>query len=140
MKKFILQFIHRGFLAGGGGPLILAIIYAFLLHFHVIEYLNAGEVIIGIITSFVLAFVAGGIQAVYQIEKLPLLWAILIHGLVLYLDYIIIYLMNDWLKWEKVWIFTVCFFIGYGIIWLFIYFVTKKKTDQLNSKLAQKQK
>lgn len=140
MKKFILQFIHRGFLAGGGGPLILAIIYAFLLHFHVIEYLKAEEVIIGIITSFVLAFVAGGIQAVYQIEKLPLLWAILIHGLVLYLDYIIIYLMNDWLKWEKVWIFTVCFFIGYGIIWLFIYFVTKKKTDQLNSKLAQKQK
>ena len=37
------------------------------------------EVVIGIITSFVLAFVAGGIQTVYQIEKLPLVWAILIH-------------------------------------------------------------
>ena len=140
MKKFILQFIHRGFLAGGCGPLILAIIYLFLFRFGVIETLPAEEVIVGIITSFFLAFIAGGIQVVYQIEKLSLLPAVLIHGLVLYLDYIIIYLMNGWLKKEGVLIFTVCFFIGYVIIWLGIYFLTKKKTDLLNSKLAQKQK
>lgn len=139
MKKFILHFIHRGFLAGGCGPLILSIIYLFLFRFGVIKTLPAEEVIVGIITSFLLAFIAGGIQAVYQIEKLPLLHAIFIHGLVLYLDYIIIYLMNGWLKKESVLIFTVCFFVGYAIIWLGIYFLTKKKTDQLNSKLAQKQ-
>lgn len=140
MKKFILNFIHRGFVAGGGGPVVLAIIYALLLRFGVIEYIRAEEVVIGILTSFVLAFVAGGVQAIYQIERLPLLWAIFIHGFVLYLDYILIYLMNGWLRRESIWIFTVWFFVGYGIIWIFIYFVTKKKTDQLNSKLAQKQK
>ena len=140
MKKFILDFIHRGFLAGGCGPLVLTVIYGFLLRFGVIAYLKAEDVIVGIVTSFILAFVAGGIQAVYQIEKLPLPWAIFIHGFVLYLDYIIIYLMNGWLRRDGVLIFTVCFFVGYAIIWFGIYFFTKKKTDQLNAKLAQKQK
>lgn len=140
MKKFILHFIHRGFLAGGGGPLILAIIYLFLFRFGVIETLPAKEVIVGIITSFLLAFIAGGIQAVYQIEKLSLFLAVLIHGLVLYLDYIIIYLMNGWLKRENILIFSICMIGGYAAIWTVIYFLTKKKTDQLNLKLAQKQK
>ena len=140
MKKFILQFVHRGFLAGGCGPLVLAIIYMILWRCGVIEVLSAEEVIIGIITSFILAFVAGGIQAVYNLEKLPLPWAILIHGIVLYLDYIVIYLMNGWLKREGVLVFTVFFVVGYCIIFLIIYFLTKKKTDQLNLKLVQKQK
>ena len=140
MKKFILHFIHRGFLAGGCGPLVLAVIYLFLWRFGVIEMLRAEEVIGGIITSFLLAFIAGGIQAIYQIEKLPLFWAIFIHGFVLYLDYIVIYLMNGWLKRENILIFSICIIGGYAIIWTVIYFITKKKTDQLNSKLAQKQK
>lgn len=140
MKKFILNFIHRGFLAGGYGPLVLAIIYWILLKSNVIALISAEEVVIGIITSFLLAFIAGGIQAVYQIEKLPLFWAIFIHGLVLYLDYVIIYLMNGWVKRENILIFSICIIGGYAIIWTVIYFLTKKKTDQLNSKLAQKQK
>ena len=140
MKKFMLQFIHRGFLAGGYGPLVLAIIYLILWRCSVIEVLRAEEVVIGIITSFVLAFVAGGIQAVYQIERLPLSWAIFIHGVVLYFDYIVIYLLNGWLKREGVLLFSVCFIVGYIIIWIGIYFATKKKTDLLNSKLMQKQK
>jgi len=140
MKKFILNFIHRGFLAGGCGPLVLAVIYTFLLRFGVVETLRLEEVIAGIFTSFLLAFIAGGIQAIYLIEKIPLPWSILIHGSVLYLDYVIIYLMNGWLKRESVLIFTVCFIVGYIVIWLGIYYATKKKTDLLNSKLAQKQK
>ena len=136
----MLQFIHRGFLAGGCGPLVLAIIYLILWRCSVIEVLRAEEVVIGIITSFVLAFVAGGIQAVYQIERLPLSWAIFIHGVVLYFDYIVIYLLNGWLKREGVLLFSVCFIVGYLIIWIGIYFATKKKTDLLNSKLMQKQK
>lgn len=136
----MLQFIHRGFLAGGCGPLVLAIIYLILWRCGVIAVLSAEGVVIGIITSFILAFVAGGIQAVYNLEKLPLLWAILIHGIVLYLDYIIIYLMNGWLKRENILTFTALFIVGYCIIFLIIYFLTKKKTDQLNSKLVQKQK
>ena len=140
MKKFILDFIHRGLLAGGCGPLVLAIIYWILLKSDVIEAISAEEVVIGIMTSFLLAFIAGGIQAVYQIEKLPLFWAIFIHGLVLYLDYVIIYLMNGWIKRENILIFSICIIGGYTIIWTVIYFLTKKKTDQLNSKLAQKQK
>ena len=139
MKKFILDFIHRGFLTSGGGPLILGFSYLILWRSDVIETIPADKVVLGIITSFILAFVAGGIQAIYQIEKLSLLWAIFIHGLVLYLDYIVIYLMNGWLKRDGTLIFTVCFFIGYGVIWLGIYFLTKRKTDLLNTKLKQKQ-
>ena len=99
MKKtnLVKEFFKIGLMAGGGGPIILAIIYAILQACGTVEVLTVSEVILAIFTSFLLAFVAGGVSVVYRIEKLPLMWASLIHVSVLYLDYLIIYLVNGWL-------------------------------------------
>lgn len=141
MKKFIFDFIHRGLIACGGGPVALAFVYVILQQCGVVQTLTVNEVILGILTSALLAFIAGGINAIYGIEQLPLMLAIFIHAVILYLDYIVIYLANDWLKSELVplIIFTVCFILGFTIIWVIVYFSTKRATDSLNKKLTEYQ-
>lgn len=142
MKKFILDFIHRGLIVCGGGPIVLAIVYTVLQKSGAAQTLDVHEVVLGILTSTLLAFIAGGINAIYAIERLPLIFAILIHGVVLYFDYVIIYLANDWLKSEPMplLIFTGCFVACYAVIWIIIYLTTKKSADRLNKKLELHQR
>ena len=136
-KKYALEFVHRGLMAAAGGPVILAIIYGILGAVGTVESLGPGEVCMGILTITVMAFIAAGITMVYTIESLPLISAILLHAGVLYLDYLMIYLLNNWLprNFTAFGIFTVIFVVGYAIIWIGIYLYTKYKTDQLNRKL-----
>ena len=141
MKKFWKAFFLRGFIAAGGGPLVLAIIYGILGATGEVYSLTPNVVCMGIISITVLAMFVGGMTAIYQVEQLPLPSAILIHGAGLYIAYILTYLLNGWLKhqWISVLIFTACFIVGYAIIWLIIYRITKAKTDQLNKNLRQSQ-
>ncbi len=137
MKTHMKEFLKRGLMAAGGGPAILAIVYGILGKTGAVSTLTPSEVCLGILTVTLLAFVVAGITVVYQIEKLPLGWAISIHGLVLYACYILIYLLNGWLKQQlvPVLIFTGVFLVGYAVIWLVIWFSTRKNTAQINQKL-----
>ena len=137
MKKFASDFFLRGLMAAAGGPVVLAIVYGILGAVGEVQALSPGEVCMGILTVTVLALVVGGMTAIYQVERLPLMSAILIHGGVLYAVYILIYLVNGWLQSRLVPIvvFTGVFILGYGLIWLCIYKFTKAKTDRINRKL-----
>jgi hypothetical protein len=137
MKKYVCEFCKRGLVAMGFGPIILAIIYAILGASGVTQSIDIYEAALAIVSISVLAFIAAGITVVYQIERLPLLYAILLHGLVLYADYALIYLLNGWLNDGMLpfLIFTACFFAGYALIWLIVYFSIRKKTDELNRHL-----
>ena len=141
MKKHILEFIRRGLTALGFGPIVLAVIYL-VLHWHgVLETLRATEVCLGIFTLSALAFLAGGMNHLYQIETLPLMAAIFIHGIVLYIGYLITYLINNWLEWgtTPILVFTGIFVLAYLVIWVVIYSVIKQKTNKLNEVLKSKQ-
>ena len=92
MKQFIKDFFRIGLMSCIGGPVILVIIYGVMGAKGVIETISYTEVVKGILTSALLAFIAGGSGTIYVIEKLPLFVTALIHGVVLYLDYILIYL------------------------------------------------
>ena len=80
MKKYVLEFLHRGLIAAGFGPIVLAVVYMILQQTAAVETLSVNQVCIGIFSITALAFLAGGMNAVYQIERLPLMVAILIHG------------------------------------------------------------
>ena len=140
MKKIILDFCRRGFVAFGFGPIVLAIFYLILQQHAAIEILTVNQVCLGIFSLSTLAFIAGGMNVIYQIERLPLMLAILIHGGVLYISYLVTYLLNGWLEWGTTPIlsFTVVFLLGYLIIWVIIYSVIKKKTAKLNEMLTKK--
>lgn len=137
MKKFIKEFILRGLMCAAGGPLVLAIIYGILGTTGEVASLTPHDVSMGILSITLLAFIAAGITAVYQMEQLPLLSAILLHGGVLYLDYLLMYLLNEWIPrdFTGIGIFTAIFVVGYAVIWLGIYFFTNANTKKINSKL-----
>lgn len=137
MKKFISDFFLRGLMAAAGGPVVLAIVYGVLGVTGVVTSFSAREVCMGIISVTVLALFVGGMTAIYQIEKLPIASAILMHGAGLYIAYILIYLINGWLKRQLVpiLIFTAVFIVGYALIWLIIYRCTKAQIDRINKRL-----
>lgn len=141
MRKFVLEFLRRGFVACGMGPIILAILYLILQQTAAIDTLTVNQVCIGIFSITALAFIAGGMNAIYQIERLPLIVAILIHGSVLYISYLGTYLLNDWLVWGvmPIVVFSAIFVVGYVVIWAIIYSITKRSTEKLNEMLKQKQ-
>ena len=140
MKKFLKEFFLRGLLCAGGGPLVLAIIYGILGATGTVSAFSPREVCLGILTIMLLAFVVAGMTAIYQLERLPLTTAILLHGGVLYLTYILIYLINGWLKQQliPILVFSAIFVAGYFLIWCIIYFCTKAKAESINRSLHAK--
>ncbi len=141
MKKFVLDFVRRGLIACGIGPVVLAIMYLILQQSASVEVLSVNQVCVGIFSLTALAFIAGGMNAVYQIERLPLMAAILIHGVVLYAGYLCTYLLNDWLEWGviPILVFSGIFVVGFVAIWAVIYSIIKRNTEKLNKMLKKKQ-
>lgn len=136
MKRIILEFFRRGIAACGLGPLVLAALYWILDP----QTLTVREVCTGIVSLSALAFVAGGMNVVYQLEHLPLMAAVTIHGVVLYICYLATYLLNGWLEGNTTPIlaFTGIFVLGYLAIWAVIYSIIKRRTDRLNQILKEK--
>ena len=141
MKKKLWEFIRRGLIACGFGPVVLAVCYLILQQKAAVELLTVNEVCMGILSLAALAFLAGGMNVIYQIERLPLMMAIFIHGSVLYVGYLGTYLLNGWLEWgtTPILVFSGIFVFCYLMIWAVIYAVTKQRTAKLNEKLKQKQ-
>ncbi len=56
---------------------------------------------------------------------------------VIYFDYLVIYLINNWIKAQFIplLIFTIIYIIGYLIIWTIIYRKVKSQVKQINQKL-----
>ena len=141
MKKFVMEFVRRGFIAAGIGPIVLAIVYLILQHSAAIDTLTVNQVCIGIVSLSALAFIAGGMNAIYQVERMPLMTAILIHGGTLYIGYLGTYLLNDWLDFGviPIIVFTAIFVVGYIVIWAIIYSIIRRNTAKLNEMLKKKQ-
>ena len=140
MKKFLKEFLFRGLICAGGGPVVLAIIYGVLGATGAAESLSPAVVCKGILTITGLAFVVAGMTAIYQMEQLPLPTMILLHGGVLYIAYILTYLLNGWLlnQQKPILVFTGIFIGCYGAIWTVIYCITRAKAKKLNEKLKEK--
>ena len=141
MKKNDLEFFRRGLVACGFGPIVLAVFYLILQKQGALQTLTVNQVCLGIFSLSGLTFIAGGMNVIYQMEQLPLMIAILIHGGILYISYLGTYLLNGWLKWglTPILVFSAIFALGYLMVWAIIYFITKKRTERLNEILKKKQ-
>ena len=139
MKTYVSEFLRRGFASCGFGPIILAILYLIFQQQGNVKLLTVNEVCLGIFSLSILAFIAGGMNVVYQIERLPLMLAILIHGGVLYVSYLATYLVNGWLARGilPIVIFSGIFVFGYLIIWIVICTVMRKDTARVNEMLKK---
>lgn len=132
MKKTIKEFLTRGLLCMGFGPIVYSIIMLILYLCKVETTISIVTLFKGILSTSIMAFVIAGSSVIWQIEKIGIAFQILIHGLCLYFCYLITYLLNDWFKKEGIIIFSIVFITGYLIIWLIIYLIEKRKTSKLN--------
>ena len=140
MRTFWKEFLFRGLICAASGPVVLAIIYGIIGAVGAMDTLTPREVCTGILSITLLAFIAAGMTAVYQMEQLPLPTMFLLHGGVLYIAYIFTYLLNGWLlnQLKPILIFTAIFIGGYCAISTVIYVVTRVKAEKLNDKLKAK--
>ena len=137
MNKYLKQFFLRGLMFGGFGPIIAGIIY-FCISLSIDNFTLTGtEVLIGIISTYILAFVHAGVSVFNQIENWPIAKSLLLHMGTLYIAYILCYLVNSWIPFEPtvLLIFTGIFIAAYLIIWAIVYFSVKATTKKFNKKL-----
>ena len=59
MKKYVLEFIRRGLIACGFGPLVLAVLYLILQKEANLETLTVNQVCLGILSLSALTLFAG---------------------------------------------------------------------------------
>lgn len=136
MKKHMKGFCLRGMMFAWSGPVILAIVWMCLQRAGVVDGLTVNEVVLGILSTTVLAFIAAGVSIVYQIENLPKAFAGLLQAAVLYIDYLGFYLLNGWLPLNRIWFFTVIFVVGFAVIWFSIYIPIRIKVDKMNKMIG----
>lgn len=138
--KYFGQFVLRGLIAMGFGPIVLTIVYAILGITGVVESVTVLEMTLGIISITALAFLCGGINVFYQIEELPLSVAITVHGVIIYIAYVAVYFTNGWIEsgLAPFLVFTGIFVVGYLLVWVVIYLITRKGTDNVNNKLKNR--
>lgn len=137
MKQFIKTFVHRGALFCGLGPVIAAVVYIFLSANGAVTTIAVSTYIREIFTATLTAFIAAGISAIYTVEKLALPLAGLIQGAVLLLDYLLIYLLNGWLKPSLMTIVIISIFVAvFGAIWMIVYLCIQRQIKRLNENIG----
>jgi hypothetical protein len=136
MNKNVEEYLKRGLIFGGFGPIVASIVIAIISITQAVD-LEGWQILVAVISTYILAFVQAGSTVFNQIENWPPIKSALLQGGSIYVVYIATYLVNSWipLKWEVILIFTAVFIAAFAIIWLLIYFITKKTTAKLNKAL-----
>ena len=87
MNKYLKEFLHRGLVFSGFGPIALGIIY-FILSKTIDNFTLSGvEVFAGIVSTYLLAFVQAGVTVFNQIEHWPVPKSVLCHFASLFIVY-----------------------------------------------------
>ncbi|MBR2013053.1 MAG: DUF3021 domain-containing protein [Clostridia bacterium] len=131
------EFLHRGLMFGGFGPIILGIIY-WILSVAVEGFsLSGGEVCLGIVSIYLLAFVQAGASVFNQIEEWGIGKSLLVHFLTLFAAYSGCYLLNTWIPFEPMvlLIFAGVFIAIYFAVWLTVYCIVRATRNKLNHQL-----
>jgi hypothetical protein len=116
MNKNVKEYFKRGLIFGGFGPIIAAIIIACISITQKVN-LAGWQILVAIISTYILAFVQAGSTVFNQIENWPPIKSALLQGGSIYVVYIATYLVNSWipLKWEVILIFTAIFVFAFAL-------------------------
>ena len=136
MNKYLKEFFKRGLIFAGFGPIVLGVVY-YIISLTTDFVLSGFEVLIAIVSIYILAFIQAGSTVFNQIEDWSTIKSIAFHIGTLYLAYLGCYLVNSWIPfdWIVVLIFTIVFVSIFLIIWCTVYFILKSTTKELNQKL-----
>ncbi len=137
MNKYLKEFLKRGLVFGGFGPIIAGIIYIILDKTVVDFSLGGTEVFIAIVSTYILSFVHAGASVFNQSEHWTVPKSMLFHFTSLYISYTRCYLINSWIEFNLsvLGIFTGIFVAVYFVIWAIVVITLKITSGKLNRKL-----
>ena len=137
MNKYVKEFLHRGLVFGGFGPIVLGII-CFILSKNIENFtLSCTEVLLGIVSTYLLAFIQAGATVFNQIEHWSTGKSLLCHLSTIYVAYSLCYVANTWIPFEPkvLLIFTIIFMTVFFVVWGIVYFTVKATSKNFNAKL-----
>ena len=139
MNSYLKSFLNRGLIFGGFGPLILGVVYTCIDASGVNIALGGKDVLIAIISTYLLAFIQAGVSVFNQIEGWSISRSMLFHLTSIYLAYVGTYLVNSWIPFEPIVliIFTSVFVLTYFVIALTVCLVTRAVTKKMNERIME---
>ena len=98
---------------------------------------SALPVFMGIVTTYILAFVQAGATVFNQIEHWSVPKSVFYHFGLLYVAYSLAYVANSWIpfKAEVLGVFTVIFVVVFFLVWGIVYLAVKSTGKKFNEKL-----
>jgi hypothetical protein len=137
MNKYVKSYLLRGLIFGGFGPIVTGIILWLIQLSGVEVILSGGELLLTIVSTYLLAFIHAGSSIFHQIERWPLAKSMICQLSSLYDAYTSCYLVNQWLPfdWKVLAVFTGFFVVGYLAIWLSIFFIIRSTSKRLNKRI-----
>lgn len=137
MNKYLKEFLHRGLMFGGFGPIILGIVYAVLEGTIENFSLSGFQILVAIVSVYLLAFVQAGASVFNQIESFSVPKSLLCHLSLLYVAYVSCYLINNWIPFDInfLLIFTAIFLCIYFVVWTTVFVSLKIASKKLNARL-----
>lgn len=138
MNKYVKEFLLRGAMFSGLGPILAGIVYL-CISFSIDQFtLTAQQVLLAIVSTYFLAFLQAGASVFNQIDHWPVLKSTFFHFVTIYVAYVGCYLVNSWIPFDAtvVAIFTAIFVVIYLVIWLVVYFSVKATCKKFNRKLV----
>lgn len=138
MTKYVKEFMHRGLMFGGFGPIVIGIVYVIISKIETDFSLSGAEVLLAVVSTYLLAFLQAGATVFNQIEHWSLPKSLLCHFATLYFAYSVCYLVNTWIPFEPavLLIFTGIFVTSYFVIWFTVYFIVKNTSKKFNRKIG----
>lgn len=137
MNKYVKEFLHRGLMFGGFGPVILGIIY-WILSVRIADFEISGfDIFLGIASTYLLAFVQAGVSVFNQIEHWSLPKSTLLHFLTLFVAYSLCYIGNTWIPFDPkvIAVFFAIFVAVYFVVWITVYISVKATSKKFNAKI-----
>jgi hypothetical protein len=137
MNKYVKEFLHRGLIFGGFGPIVLGIIYVILEKALPEFSLNTIQYFIATVSVYIIAFVQAGTTVFNQIEHWSIPKSLFCHFSMLYVAYVGCYLVNSWIPFDikVIIIFTAIFATTFFAIWIAVFISVKLTSKKLNKKI-----
>lgn len=137
MNIYVKEFIKRGLMFSGLGPVTAALVIFIISHFEENLHLGASQVLIMAVSTYILAFVQAGATVFNQIEHWSVPKSLACHFSSLYAVYVFTYLVNTWIPFNinVILVFTAIFVATFFIIWTIVFLAVRHLSRKLNKNL-----
>ena len=137
MNIYAKEFIKRGFMFSGLGPVTAALVIFIISRFDENLQLGALQILLMVISTYILAFVQAGATVFNQIEHWSVPKSLICHFSSLYAAYVLCYIVNTWIPFNinVIFVFTAIFVITFFVIWTTVFLTVRHLSKKLNKNL-----